>query len=201
MPGRLIVLEGLDGSGTTTQRSLLAKALEADGHAVIETWEPTDGPIGAIIRRFLRGELPLDAATVALLFAADRLDHVRQTIRPALDRGAVVVSDRYTLSSLAYQSVDLDPRWIAEINREALVPDLTIYLDVPPEVCYARITARGQASEHFERLDRLRATARSYRRAIDAARLAGQRVLVVDGPASQEAVLTSLCKAVQPMLG
>lgn len=180
---------------------MLANALRAEGRAVIETWEPTDGPIGSIVRRFLRGELPLDPATVALLFAADRLDHVRDAIRPALAKGVVVVSDRYTLSSLAYQSVDLDPAWIAAINREALVPDLTIFLDVPPEVCFARISARGVPSEHYERLDRLRAIARSYRRAIDAARLAGQRVVVVDGTGSPETVLASIRLAAKSALG
>src|SRR5690606_25682164 len=110
-PGRLIVLEGIDGSGTTTQARWLGEALEQRGHAVIVTREPTSGPIGLLIRQALQQQLPsengqsvqLDFRAMALLFAADRVDHNQRLILPALAAGKIVISDRYTLSSLLYQ--------------------------------------------------------------------------------------------------
>ncbi|GIW06491.1 MAG: hypothetical protein KatS3mg060_1296 [Dehalococcoidia bacterium] len=195
-----IALEGLDGSGTTTQCTLLVAALRRRNVSVVETREPTNGPIGRLIRRFLGGELVLDPATVALLFAADRLEHLRQEVIPALQAGAMVISDRYLLSSLAYQSIDLPPGWVAAINARAGHPDMTIFLDVSPEQCLARLAGRGTPAEHYERLDRLQAVARAYRRAIDAARLAGVAVRVVDGTGDPEAVHALVLAAVSPLL-
>lgn len=200
MAGCFIALEGLDGSGTTTQRSLLARALREGGHDVVETWEPTDGPIGALLRRFLSGAASLDPATVALLFAADRVEHQRTTIQPSLTSGAVVVSDRYLLSSLAYQSLDLPLDWVATVNRWATPPDVTVFLDVPPEVCFARLAARGQPAEHYERLDRLEAVAQAYRRARDTIRLAGGSVRVVDGATDRSTVHQAVLAAVAPFV-
>ena len=143
-PGRFIVLEGVDGCGSTTQTKRLVEALATRGYDARSTCEPSDGPVGALIRQALekrlrdaRGEARrFDWATLALLFAADRLDHVEATIAPALAAGAIVISDRYTLSSLVYQSVTApsgseEPlAWIHELNRAARAPDLTIVLDV-----------------------------------------------------------------------
>jgi dTMP kinase len=200
MAGCFIALEGLDGSGTTTQRSLLTRALRERGYQVVETWEPTDGPIGGLIRRFLSGELALDPATVALLFAADRLEHQRTTIRPGLTSGAVVVSDRYLLSSLAYQGLDLPLDWVATVNRWAAPPDLTVFLEAPPEVCFARLAVRGRPAEQYERLDRLQAVARAYRRARDAVRLAGGAVRVVDGASDPLTVHQAVLAAIAPFV-
>src|SRR5690242_1367991 len=106
-----IVLEGIDGSGTTTQAARLAQTLQARGARVHATREPSTGPVGRLLRQALTGTLvaderpvQLDFCTLALLFAADRMDHVRREIEPALARGEVVISDRYDLSSLIYQS-------------------------------------------------------------------------------------------------
>ncbi|MFN8532028.1 MAG: dTMP kinase [Dehalococcoidia bacterium] len=196
-----LVLEGLDGAGTTTQRSLLTTSLRKRGLTVLETWEPTDGPVGQVIRRFLTGAIALDPAALALLFAADRLDHLRREVRPALEAGNVVVCDRYLLSSLAYQSIDLDGDWVARINREADQPDLTIVLAISPEAALDRITRRGQPAEHYERLDRLRAVARAYRRAIDAARLAGAAVVMIAGDRAPEDVAADVLAAATRALG
>ncbi|MCS6800780.1 MAG: dTMP kinase [Chloroflexota bacterium] len=200
MAGCFIALEGLDGAGTTTQCALLADALRRRGHAVLATREPTDRPIGELLRRFLSGSLPLAPATVALLFAADRLEHLQRDIAPALEAGAVVVSDRSLLSSLAYQSIDLPVEWVAAINRWADHPALTVFLDVPPEVCLARLLQRGRPPEQYERLDRLRAVARAYQRARDAARLAGAAVRVVDGSADPATVHRAVLTAVAPFV-
>jgi dTMP kinase len=163
-PGLFVVLEGIDGSGSTTHTKLLGKALRQRGLKVVETCEPTSGPIGALIRQVLQRRLFVaDAAgprafawsTMALLFAADRMDHLDSTVVPALREGAIVLSDRYDLSSLAYQSVtapgagDVVP-WIRELNAAALRPDLTIVIDVPVEVAEERRRSRGGVEEMFE---------------------------------------------------
>lgn len=163
-PGLFVVLEGIDGSGSTTHTKLLGKALRQRGLKVVETCEPSSGPIGALIRQVLQRRLFVaDAAgprafawsTMALLFAADRMDHLDSTIVPALREGAIVLSDRYDLSSLAYQSVtapggDKVVPWIRELNAAALRPDLTIVIDVPVEVAEERRRSRGGLEEMFE---------------------------------------------------
>src|ERR1041384_7088641 len=166
-PGAFIVLEGIDGSGSTTHTKLLGKALRQRGLKVVETCEPSSGPIGGLIRQVLQRRLfvpdasgPREFAwsTMALLFAADRMDHLDSTVVPALREGAVVLSDRYDLSSLAYQSVTAPGGervvpWIRELNAAALRPDLTIVIDVPVEVAEERRRARGGVEEMFESRD------------------------------------------------
>jgi dTMP kinase len=166
-PGVFVVLEGIDGSGSTTHTKLLGKTLRQRGLKVVETCEPSAGPIGSMIRQVLQRRLFVaDAAgprafawsTMALLFAADRMDHLDSTVVPALREGAVVLSDRYDLSSLAYQSCtapngDKVVPWIRELNAAALRPDLTIVLDVPAEVAEERRRSRGGVEEMFEARD------------------------------------------------
>src|SRR3954464_11602121 len=110
--GRFVVLEGIDGAGTTTQVARLAERLRKDGGQPVRvTREPSDGPIGSLVRQVLTGRIVIPGgrapggATMALLFAADRMDHVESDIEPFLGQGGIVVSDRYDASSLAYQSV------------------------------------------------------------------------------------------------
>jgi dTMP kinase len=152
VPGLLIALEGIDGSGTTTQARLLRDWLTRSGREVHLTCEPSQGPIGTILRSILRRELPrsLDPAAVALLFAADRLDHVEHELRPRLAAGIHVVSDRYLASSLAYQSLDLELSWVREINSRAPAPDLTLYLRIDPALARARRGQRGEPEEIFD---------------------------------------------------
>jgi dTMP kinase len=166
-PGVFIVVEGIDGSGSTTHTKLLGNALRQRGLKVVETCEPSAGPIGALIRQVLQRRLfvadasgPREFAwsTMALLFAADRMDHLDSTVVPALRDGAVVLSDRYDLSSLAYQSVTAPNGekvvpWIRELNAAALRPDLTVVIDVPVEVAEQRRRARGGVEEMFESRD------------------------------------------------
>lgn len=166
-PGVFVVVEGIDGSGSTTHTKLLGQALRERGLKVVETCEPSAGPIGALIRQVLQRRLFVaDAAgprefawsTMALLFAADRMDHLDSTVVPALREGAVVLSDRYDLSSLAYQSITAPNGqkvvpWIRELNAVALRPDLTIVIDVPVEVAEERRRARGGIEEMFEARD------------------------------------------------
>lgn len=164
LPGIFIVVEGVDGCGSTTHSRLLAKALRGPVRDVVLTCEPTNGPVGGLIRQILQRRLFVTDATgprgfawstMALLFAADRLDHLDSVVMPALRDGSTVVSDRYLLSSLAYQSATAPEGqtvvpWIHEVNSRAQRPDLTIVLDVPAEVAEERRQARGGTAEVFE---------------------------------------------------
>lgn len=163
-PGHFIVVEGIDGSGSTTQVNLLARELQRRGLPVTQTREPTSGPIGSLTRQVLTRRLGATNpdgtwrspawSTMALLFAADRCDHGDVLIRPQLEQGYVVVSDRYLLSSLAYQSLTASEPdalgWIQHINRHALQPDLTIVLDIDADRACERRRARGEAAELYE---------------------------------------------------
>jgi dTMP kinase len=165
MPGRFIAIEGTDGAGTSTQGDLLAQWLVERGLEVLRLAQPSHLEGGQLIRRILRHELGvIDAATVALLFAADRVDLCERVIAPALARGAWVVCDRHLGSSLAFQVVDgaggIDPDWLLAVNSKALTADLTLWIDVPVPVALQRIAARGKPIERFEvaaTLERVRA--------------------------------------------
>ena len=166
--GRLIVLEGIDGAGTTTQAHRLHEALKAEGRDSHLTREPSDGPIGRLLREILSGKhRPVDPPTMALLFAADRADHLAREVEPALKRGAVVISDRWYHSSLAYQGSDEDREWILTLNARARRPDLTIILDVPPELAAERRAADQRAEEIFDAIEVQRKVAHSYRLVVD----------------------------------
>lgn len=161
--GFFIVLEGIDGSGTTTQAERLAQRFRDLGRAVTLTREPTRGPVGRFLRQALAAELSDEAGPVelgwdsmALLFSADRMDHLRRQIIPALERGDVVISDRYDLSSLVYQSGTCPEGaaalpWLRSLNEKARRPDLTIVLDVPVDAAEVRRAARDEKPEIYER--------------------------------------------------
>jgi dTMP kinase len=173
--GRFVVIEGIDGSGTTTQVARLAERLKGKGRKVRTTREPSDGPIGTLVRQVLTGRIVLPGgrapgwATMALLFAADRMDHVESAIEPFIAEGGVVLSDRYDASSLAYQSVSsgrggqATVEWIRSINRHAKRPDLTIVLDIAPELAASRREARGEAAQLYEQNEVQQALAHFYR--------------------------------------
>src|SRR5271165_4909251 len=160
--GRLVVLEGIDGAGTTTHVARLADRLRSMRIPVRATREPSDGPVGTLVRQVLTGRMVVPGgrapgwATMALLFAADRMDHVESEIEPFLDEGGVVLSDRYDASSLAYQSVSSGAEakdaveWIRSLNRYVRRPDLTIVLDLQPEVAAERRVRRGDAAQLYE---------------------------------------------------
>jgi dTMP kinase len=143
MKGKFISIEGLDGCGKSTHARLLTRWLRSQGYEVVITDEPTDGVFGRMVKRVLKGELKLPTTTEALLFAADRVQHVANVIAPSLREGKIVVSERYIHSSLAYQSArGLPIDWIRKINIYVPSPDLTILIDVPTKVSLARIGSR-----------------------------------------------------------
>jgi dTMP kinase len=165
-----VVLEGIDGSGTTTQLGRLTAHLESRGRRAHPTREPSAGPVGRLLRELLTGQhalpggAPADGQAMALLFAADRRDHLRREIEPTLAAGLDVVSDRYLLSSLAYQAEEADRGWVAGLARDVRNPDLTILLDVPVAVAAARRRAAGRALERYDDDDVQARVAASYRR-------------------------------------
>lgn len=168
--GRFIVLEGIDGSGTTTQCHTLVTLLTQAGIAARFTCEPSGGHIGVLLRQILSGagdDVSREWDCMALLFAADRLDHVAREVRPALAQGITVICDRYDLSSLAYQwatsTAEASPvKWLQALNERALRPDLTLVLDVDADVAELRRAERGAAKELFERRDLQRRLADIY---------------------------------------
>ena len=208
--GRFIVLEGIDGAGTTTQCALLAKRLRKDGLAVRTTREPSDGPVGTTIRQILAGRIVGAGgrapgwATMALLFAADRMDHVEAEIEPFVAQGGVIISDRYDASSLAYQSVssgrggESTVEWIRTLNKNARRPDLTVVLDVPAEVAVTRREARGDAAQLYEQNELQRALCVFYK---DLQKhIPNDRVVVIDGSGTVEATAEKVFAAYQAAL-
>ncbi len=140
--GFFLVLEGIDGSGKTTIALKLKKAYEERGKPVLITREPTDYEVGQYIRKYLNSVSveERDPVFEALIFAADRALHIRKRIIPHLEKGYLVISDRYYYSSLAYQSINgIDLAWVLEVNKFMLNPDLAIFLDVSPEEAIKRI--------------------------------------------------------------
>ena len=144
---RFFVLEGIDGSGTTTQLDLVGKKLIAEGFPVFQTFEPTKGPIGALIREALSGKARIGQHALAHLFAADREEHVNGPggIREALEKGSIVLSDRYFFSSLAYQTISDEPDLAFTLNSRFPLPQALFFLDIDPDISLESGSAAGAA--------------------------------------------------------
>ena len=156
--GVFIVFEGIDGSGKSTHIKKLAKELRESGYSVVETAEPSRDEIGSFIRRYARrndGRLPVEVE--ALLFAADRRMHLKNVVLPALEKGDIVISDRYLHSTLAYQgALGLELDWIRELNRFAVKPDLILLLDILPEISLLRMKRKKTVFEVTDYLSKVR---------------------------------------------
>ena len=188
-PGALIVVEGIDGAGSTTQSKMLMEWLGRTGIPAVFTSEPSKGPIGVTLREHLGRRLELGGPQAeALAFAADRMDHVVSEIVPALARGETVVTDRYYLSSLAYQALHCDLEWLIEINRFAVRPDLTVFLSVPADVGMARFSDRATRERFEEDRNELARIAARYDAAIARLGRDAEVVHVVDGTQSSAQV-------------
>jgi dTMP kinase len=184
--GVFICIEGIDASGKTTHARRLVRSLQQRGFDTIYTTEPSQDEIGQFIRKHvLQRRRRVSSIVEALLFAADRVDHVEKRIKPALQQGRIVVSDRYVFSSLAYQgATGLDLDWIEEINRWAPPPDLAVYIDVPPEVVLTRIRRRKSV---MERLDTQRRVEQVYQRFVKTGKL-----VRIDGNRRKNEVATDI---------
>jgi dTMP kinase len=207
MAGRFIVFEGLDGAGTTTQAKLLAERVTKQGRAVYLAHQPSEGPAGLLIRQILAGRAAtpqadgklamVDERVMALLFAADRLDHLDSQIEPRLNRGEDVILDRYTLSSLAYQGATVSHEFIAQANRFARKPDLTLFLYVPSAIALERVRTRGAKLERYETAQQQQVIEREYSRLVGT--LAS--VVSIDGTRPIADVAEQCYAALQQQLG
>jgi dTMP kinase len=206
---RLIVIEGLDGAGTTTQARLVVEALRQKGQRAHLTREPSEGPVGRLIREMLVGKhgiespdggsVPLSQTTFSLLFAADRLDHLQREVEPALARGEIVISDRWYHSSLAYQGTATERAWIDLLNQRARRPDLTVLLRVNAETAARRRVAAGRAQELFEDMAMQERVAAGYDQ-VFAALVDREPVVVIDGEREVHRVFADLMRLVEPVL-
>jgi dTMP kinase len=199
--GKFLVLEGIDGSGTTTQLDRAVAYIGSFGHPAVATREPSTGPIGRLLREALLGQFGMPdgtrmaGRTMALLFAADRSDHLQREIEPHLASGTTVVSDRYLLSSLAYQAEEVERDWVLGLARGSLRPDLTLLLDLPIDVAAKRRRAAGRPVERYDADSYLAKVAANYRG------LAKQdpSVVVLDGAAAKDEVTEAMCRAIAPL--
>jgi dTMP kinase len=198
---RLIVIEGLDGAGTTTQARRLVEHLNAQGTPAHGTREPSDGPVGRLIREMLTGGHAIDGeklsqGTFGLLFAADRLDHMQREVEPKLAAGVIVVSDRWYHSSLAYQGTGADRDWIAMLNARARRPDITLFLAVRPEVAAQRRAAARRKEELFEDLRMQQEVDAGYRATIIELQAQGERIDILDGELSEDQVFAAILRSI-----
>lgn len=207
--GRFIVLEGIDGSGTTTQRERLVTWLRGLGHTVHPTAEPSQLPVGKLIRTLLNAEAgPFDADAMALLFAADRRDHIRREIDPRLADGQIVLSDRYVLSSLAYQTSAGVPRelvytanFFGRDGKNAIrTPDLTLFVEVSGEVAAQRRAQRAGVVEIYDDRATQERVAAAYRREAEALIATGARCEIIDGCGTPDEVEAALRQSITKLL-
>jgi dTMP kinase len=193
--GVFICIEGLDGSGKTTHAHRIVRNLQKNGFDAVYTTEPSTGDLGKFIRSsaVLEGKKRVPRVVEALLFAIDRVEHLEKDVKPALEKGKIVISDRCVYSSLAYQgAAGLDLTWIEEINRMALPADLAIYIDVPPEVVVKRIRRKKSV---METLDTQRKVQEVYMKYVTNGQL-----VAVDGDKKKAAVTESILAVIMDFL-
>ncbi|UCH84155.1 MAG: dTMP kinase [Candidatus Latescibacterota bacterium] len=193
--GLFVVIEGIDGAGTTTQAKMLHAYLENRGVESVLTNEPTDEPVGKLIRDSLSGRIispktnkriGFSEKALCLLFAADRIEH-SASIEAARDRGTAVICDRYILSSIAYQSLDpaIKPKRVIEVNKGCSIPDMTFLLKVPVKECLKRLKNRKDVPTVYEKKKLLESIDRNYENARRRYRDTFGPVVAIDGTASQ----------------
>lgn len=181
-----IALEGIDGSGKSTQTKLLKEHLTAQGHKVYTTCEPTDSPIGSLIRNILKGRMKADHRTIAGLFVADRLDHLLNEVDgivKKLEEGYTVITDRYCFSSYAYQGTHMDMDWVIQANSMSagiLRPDINIFIDVAPEISMQRLHNNRNIIELYETHDNLNQVRAKYFEAFEKLKF-DENIFIVDG--------------------
>lgn len=211
--GLLIAIEGVDGAGTTTHTRLLADKLRARGLLVHTTREPSDGPVGMLLRQILTGRVvvpgisgtrPPNWTTLALLFAADRLDHLESEVRPNMMDGVTVITDRYDHSSVAYQAITGGGEaevleWVKQLNRYAQRPDLTIVLDIAPQTAAKRRLDRTGGREIYDHED-LQQSLASFYSNIDQ-HFPGDRIAHVDADRPVEDVAADVYEHVKRVRG
>ena len=200
------VFEGIDGSGTTTQLRFLTERFAKDSPdspplpPLYGTFEPTGGPVGRLIRSVLGGEIPLEPATVARLFAADRNEHLygKDGIVDRCERGEFVVSDRYLPSSLVYQGITCGEELPRRLNADFPLPELLLFFDLDPKIAGQRLKTRA-GRDIYEYLEFQVKARERYRALLPEYEEAGVRVEYIDASAQIEDVAEQVWRAVQKM--
>ena len=195
--GKFIVFEGIDGSGKSTQAKLLKAYLENTNIECVSTLEPTYGRVGTLLHEILSGKEKADPGVIAALFAADRLEHISE-MEKSLKEGKTVISDRYYLSSLAYQSTDLPYEWVYALNERAmsiLKPDYTFFVDVSPENSLSRIEKGRESFEIYENLEKLSHVRNKYLEIIDKLS-SDENIFIIDGNKPVEEVFEDIKKLI-----
>lgn len=204
--GKFIVFEGIDGSGKSTQIELLKKRLEDAGVPVYLTREPTDGPYGSMLHTIMTGRLEACPETIAAMYVADRMDHIKNSYNgmlKKLEEGYTVISDRYYLSSYAYQGAHMPMEYVIMANSvcaEALRPDLHLFLDLEPEVSFARISKNRTDFEIYEKLDNLKNTRDKYYEAFDRVK-ESENIAVISADQTVEELSEAIWEQVAPVMG
>ncbi|MCG8453164.1 MAG: dTMP kinase [Spirochaetales bacterium] len=177
----LVVIEGIDGAGTTTLSRLLSQELTNANIPHQNSCEPTDSPIGRVIRSALAGTYPIQNETMALLFAADRREHLwgKGGLQDQIHQGNIAITDRYFFSSLAYQGLDKDEELVLNLNAPYPLPGYLIFLGINADEAMARIAHR-EGKDIYETVDFQDRVAAAYRHAIEAHRHQGMAVLELD---------------------
>ena len=204
--GNFIAFEGIDGSGKSTQIGLLAERLKKEGVCCYTTMEPTNAPVGSLVRQVMTGRIRMDNKAIAALFAADRLDHLLNEvdgIASKIEEGTTVLTDRYYFSSYAYDSVDVPMEWVIRANEQSaliLRPTVNLFIDVDPDTALERIARNRFHQELFEKKSRLVEVRENYKKAFDL--LAGEeKYTVIDGNQSREAIADNIWEAVRGYFG
>jgi dTMP kinase len=194
-----IALEGIDGSGKSTQVKLLKEKLEQAGLKVYTTCEPTDSPIGKMIRDIFSHKMEADHRVIAGLFVADRLDHLLNKtngILKKLEEGYTVITDRYYLSSYAYQSTHMNLDWVIGANSlsaDLLRPDLNIYIDISAEVSIDRLNKGRTSIELYETLENLQNVRTKYFEVMDRLK-AKEKIVIIKGETSPDTIAGEIWK-------
>ncbi|MEM5869572.1 MAG: dTMP kinase [Candidatus Aenigmatarchaeota archaeon] len=200
--GVFIVLEGIDGSGKSSQSKLLFDFLQKNKIPAILTHEPTDGEIGYLLTNKYLKEVDLPLVD-AFLFAADREEHLKKTVIPALEQGKIVISDRYYHSTLAYQQAQgLELKFLLELNKKFIKPDLTIIIDLEPEIAVERIekdkNRKMEERKKFEKVEFLKKVRKNFLELKEI--LKDERIVVIDGNKTKEEVFEAVLSEVKKIL-
>lgn len=196
-----IAFEGIDGCGKSTQVKLLAENLKKAGHKVYATFEPTDSPIGSVIRNIFKHRIEADHRTIAGLFVADRLDHLLNKtngILKKIEEGYTVITDRYYFSSYAYHGTHMPLDWVIEANSlsaELLRPDLNIYIDIAPEISMKRLGKGRNSMELYETSENLINVRAKYAEAIELLKFK-EYIFITEGNRSPELIAADIWKEV-----
>ena len=205
MKNLFIAFEGIDGSGKSTQVKILSQKLELEGHKVYTTFEPTDSPIGSMIRNVFNHKMEADHKTIAGLFVADRLNHLlNQTngIIKMLNDGFTVITDRYYFSSYAYHGVHMPVDWVIQANAlsaDLLRPDLNIFIDISPEESMKRISKGRETVEMYETLENLKKVKEIYFNCFEKLKEV-EKVCIINGEREETEIAQHIWQHIYPLL-